>query len=147
MADSISQPPTTPAESNSGGSKAPRTLSREQYLHVDGLRRRALELLNREGEWQEIEGYPGRLRGYESDAMFMLHRTPFQPPPISDAAVAAGISAEAQRRAARQFGLDVWQNNRKVLSMIWNEAEMPAVVLFRRGGWEETLARAHRALS
>ena len=122
-------------------------LSREQFQHIDQLRLRALDLLNRRGEWQEIEGYPGRLRGYETGALFMLHRTPFQPTPISEAAVQAGISPEAQRRAARGFGLDIWREDRKVLSIIWNESEQPAVIYCRRGVWESELTQVHRQQS
>ena len=55
-----------------------RTLD-EQLDRVLALRDAALQLLQRDGEWMEVEGYPGRVRSFESDSIMMLHRTPFQP--------------------------------------------------------------------
>ena len=120
-------------------------LADEQLKHVDHLRSQVLLLLRKAGHWQEIEGYPGRLRSYDEDRLFILHRTPFQPPPVSEAAVAAGISAAAQKMAAREYGMDIWLDNKKVFSAIWNEGDAIGVVVYRQGLWEEELMRAVKA--
>ena len=97
------------------------------------------------GDWQEIEGYPGRLRSYDDNSLFILHRTPFQPPPVSEAAAAAGVTEQQQMAAARGYGLDIWRNKKKVLSLIWDAEESElGVVMFKPGAWEDDLARLVR---
>lgn len=115
-----------------------RTLD-EQLDRVLALRDAALQLLQRDGEWMEVEGYPGRVRSYENDSLMMLHRTPFQPPPLSQAAMAAGVTAAQQQAAARDYGLDIWLQNKKVLSLIWNDTATMHVVMYRPGAWEQPL--------
>ncbi len=105
------------------------------------LRDQALRLLQHAGGWLEIDGYPGRVRAYDDDQLFILHRTPFTPPPVSAAAEAAGIDAATQRQAAREYGLDIWRQSRKVMSLIWDEGKSLGVVMFKPGDWEADLAR------
>lgn len=112
-----------------------------QFARVYALSKLALPLLQQKGEWQEVENYPGKVRAYEFADLMMLHRTPFQPVPISQQAVAAGISALTQRQAARAYGLDVWWQQRKVLSVIWNDGGQLGLVLFKAGQWEGELER------
>jgi len=99
----------------------------------------ALPLLRALGTWEEVENYPGKVRSFERDALFMLHRTPFQPVPISEDAEASGIDAGLQRDAARAYGLDVWWHRRKVLSVIWNDGGPLGLIVFKEGPWEKAL--------
>ena len=110
------------------------------------LKSKALQLLSKAGDWEAVEGYPGRVRSYHGNRLFILHRTPFQPPPVSEKALAAGINSETQRQVAREYGLDIWVDNKKTLSLIWNEGDNIAVVLFKSGVWEEELIKAAKAL-
>lgn len=112
-----------------------------EFARVFALSKLALPLLQQEGSWEEVENYPGKVRSYEQGDIFMLHRTPFQPIPISEQAAQAGIGADAQRIAARSYGLDVWWQRRKVLSVIWNDGGQLGLVLFKTGSWESTLER------
>lgn len=112
-----------------------------EFARVYALSKLALPLLQQEGAWEEIENYPGKVRSYERDGIFMLHRTPFQPIPISEQASAAGINAQTQREVARAYGLDVWWQQRKVLSVIWNDGGQLGLVLFKTGVWEMALER------
>lgn len=112
-----------------------------QFARVYALSKMALPLLHQEGSWEEVENYPGKVRSFERDDLFMLHRTPFQPIPISEEAARAGVTAIKQREAARAYGLDVWWQQRKVLSVIWNDGGQLGLVLFKSGNWEETLAQ------
>lgn len=106
---------------------------------ADRLRALALPLLRDAGNWEQVENYPGKVRSYTQGQLFMLHRTPFQPIPISEAAQAAGISRLHQRDVARAYGLDVWWERRKVLSLIWNEGGPLGLVVYKAGGWEQAL--------
>ncbi|RYF08554.1 MAG: hypothetical protein EOO40_07780 [Deltaproteobacteria bacterium] len=118
----------------------------EQGSRAVRLREHALNLLRHAGAWLEIEGYPGRVRSYDDEELLILHRTPFQPPPISSAAEAAGIDAETQRMAAREYGLDIWRDKKKVLSLIWDGDHEVGVVVYKEGPWESglvALARKH----
>lgn len=99
----------------------------------------ALPLLRARGCWEEVENYPGRVRSFEHEELFMLHRTPFQPVPVSHEAQASGISALHQRDAARAYGLDVWWQRRKVLSLIWNDGGPLGLVVIKDGPWEQAL--------
>jgi hypothetical protein len=118
----------------------PAPLLEKQLERVFFLRNMALKLLQRDGDWQDVEGYPGRVRSYEGERLLIMHRTPFQPVPVSGAAVLAGVSPETQRDIAREYGLDVWLDNKKVLSLIWNNGGSLGIVLFREGPWEDELA-------
>lgn len=104
----------------------------------------ALPLLRARGSWEDVENYPGKVRSFEHEELFMLHRTPFQPVPISDDAKATGITALHQRDAARAYGLDVWWQRRKVLSLIWNDGGPLGLVVIKDGPWEEALAACAR---
>ncbi len=110
-----------------------------QVSRALALRDQALRLLRHAGAWLEIEGYPGRVRSYDDEQLFILHRTPFTPPPISEAAAAAGIGAAAQRQAAREYGLDIWRHSKKVMSLIWDEGQSVGVVMYKQGTWEADL--------
>lgn len=109
------------------------------FVRAQALRLHALEILRRSGEWQEVENYPGRVRALEQDDLLLMHRTPFTPVPISQAAEAAGVTALHQRDAARAYGLDVWWQRRKVMSLIWNEGGPLGLVRFKEGPWEGAL--------
>lgn len=122
----MSQPPSQP--------------SHEHFVRAFALRNLALELLRRDGNWEDVEGYPGKVRSFESGRLFMLHRTPFQPVPVSSEATMAGVTPQMQRDVAREYGLDIWQDNKKVLSLIWNEGGSLGIVVFKEGQWEEELA-------
>ena len=124
-----------PSSSASIGEQASRTIK---------LREQALSLLRHAGAWLEIEGYPGRVRSYDDDELLILHRTPFQLPPISSAAEEAGIDAAAQRQAAREYGLDIWRQKKKVLSLIWDEGNELGVVMYKEGPWEANLLQLVR---
>ena len=113
------------------------------FAKAHKARELALPLLQHLGAWQEVENYPGRVRSFEREELFMLHRTPFQPVPISDAALGAGVSAENQRDVARAYGLDVWWQRRRVLSVIWNDGGPLGLIVFKPGPWEEALADAY----
>jgi hypothetical protein len=113
--------------------------SEDTLARAVNLRDAAVRLLRHRGNWLEIENYPGKVRSYDDDHLFILYRTPFTPPPISAEAEAAGIDAAAQRQAAREYGLDIWRESRKVISLIWNEGKAPAVVLHKAGPWEDEL--------
>jgi hypothetical protein len=39
-------------------------------------------------------------------------------------------------------GLDIWADNRKVLSIWWNDAGESELISFRRGSWEHQVSRA-----
>lgn len=99
----------------------------------------ALPLLRARGSWEEVENFPGKVRSFEHEDLFMLHRTPFQPVPISDDAQASGVTALHQRDAARAYGLDVWWQRRKVLSVIWNDGGPLGLVIIKDGPWEQAL--------
>lgn len=109
------------------------------YPRAFGLKTLALDLMDRAGEWEAVEGYPGKVRSFHGGALFMLHRTPFQAVPISSAATLAGIAPGTQRDLAREYGLDVWRENRKVMSLIWNEGGALGIVMFKEGEWEQEL--------
>jgi hypothetical protein len=109
------------------------------FARAQSARDLALPLLRASGTWEEVDNYPGKVRSFEQDQLFMLHRTPFQPVPISEDAEALGISAGLQRDAARAYGLDVWWQRRKVLSVIWNDGGPLGLIVFKEGPWEEAL--------
>ena len=117
----------------------PPSVLEQQFDRAFTLRDTALRLLNRDGAWTDIEGYPGRVRSFESDRLLILHRTPFQPIPVSEAAVVAGVSPQTQRDIAREYGLDIWCDSKKVFSLIWNEGSTLGIVVFKQGVWEEEL--------
>lgn len=110
------------------------------FVRAQALREQALALLRAAGEWQEVQNYPGRVRALEQGDLMMLYRTPFQPVPVSQEALAAGITALHQRDAARAYGLDVWWQRRKVMSLIWNEGGPLGLVRFKEGPWQTALA-------
>lgn len=114
--------------------------SQQHFERAFELREMALTVLQEQGDWEDVEGYPGRVRSYYGDRLLIMHRTPFQPVPVSNAAVLAGVSPERQRDIAREYGLDVWLDNRKVLSLIWNNGASLGIVLFKDGPWEAELA-------
>jgi len=114
--------------------------SAQHFERAFALREMALSLLHRDGDWENVEGYPGKVRSYYGDRLLIMHRTPFQPVPVSNAAVLAGVSPDRQRDIAREYGLDVWLENRKVLSLIWNDGQPLGIVLFKSGAWEDELA-------
>ncbi len=107
---------------------------------VASLRDFALQVLDQHGVWKDVEGFPGKLQMFEKEPLMLIYRTPFQPIPISQEAVLAGISAHEQRRVARDFGLDIWESRRKVLSLMWNQTGPVAVLLYRPGVWEHVLS-------
>lgn len=117
----------------------PPSVLEQQFDRAFSLRDTALRLLQRDGAWADVEGYPGRVRSFHSDSLFILHRTPFQPVPVSNAAVMAGVAPQAQRDIAREYGLDIWRDNKKVLSLIWNDGGSLGIVLFKQGVWEDEL--------
>ena len=53
--------------------------------------------------------------------------------------MAVGITAAQQIEAARDYGLDIWLQNKKVLSLIWNDTATLHVVMYRPGPWEQPL--------
>lgn len=110
------------------------------FEHASIARDQALPLLRERGSWEEVTNYPGKVRSYEHDALFMLYRTPFQPVPISEDAAASGVTALHQRDAARAYGLDVWWQRRKVLSLIWNDGGPVGLIVFKEGPWQQALA-------
>jgi hypothetical protein len=118
--------------------------SGEQVTRALGLRDQALRLLRHAGAWLDVEGYPGKVRSYDDEQLFILHRTPFTPPPVSEAAAAVGIDASTQRQAAREYGLDIWRQSKKVLSLIWDEGQGLGVVMFKEGPWEADLVALAR---
>lgn len=116
----------------------------EHFKKAFALRELALALLRQDGAWEDVEGYPGKVRSFEAERLFMLHRTPFQPVPVSHSATLAGIAPEVQRDVAREYGLDIWRDSRKVMSLIWNEGGSLGIVVFKPGEWEgelQTMAR------
>jgi hypothetical protein len=114
--------------------------SEVDFEHAFKLRNMALPLLQAAGAWEEVENYPGKVRSYEQGSLFMLHRTPFQPVPVSQEALAQGVTVMNQRDAARAYGLDVWWDRRKVMSVIWNHGGPLGLVMFKQGPWQQVLA-------
>jgi hypothetical protein len=109
------------------------------FERASAARDLALPLLRLSGTWEEVENYPGKVRSFERGELFMLHRTPFQPVPVSADAQASGISAGLQRDAARAYGLDVWWERRKVLSVIWNDGGPLGLIMCKEGPWMQAL--------
>lgn len=120
-------------------SASPMPEQQAAFVRIHALYQLALPLLHADGEWEEIEGYPGRVRSYERDDLMMLHRTPFQPVPVSKEAQKAGVTAMTQREAARAYGLDVWWQRRKVMSLIWNDGGPLGLITYKEGPWETAL--------
>lgn len=121
-------------------------LPEEHFTKAFALRELALKLLRADGAWEDVEGYPGKVRSFEAERIFMLHRTPFQPVPVSHSATLAGVTPNQQRDVAREYGLDVWYDNKKALSLIWNEGGSLGIVVFKQGAWEVELASLARAV-
>lgn len=115
------------------------SLQQEHFLRIHSLFQIAMPLLKARGFWQEIEGYPGKVRAFEGDDLLMLHRTPFQPVPISEAGREAGFSAVSQKEIARGYGLDVWWQRHKVMSLIWNDGGALGVIVYKEGEWQSYL--------
>lgn len=122
-------------------------LPEEHFTRAFALRELALKLLRADGAWEDVEGYPGKVRSFEAERIFMLHRTPFQPVPVSHPATLAGVTPNQQRDVAREYGLDVWYDNKKALSLIWNEGGSLGIVVFKQGAWEVELASLARAVN
>lgn len=111
----------------------------ELLTRIATLRDCSIGLVETQGFWQTIDGFPCKLRMHEQNSLMILYRTPFQPIPVSQEAVMAGVSAAEQRRLARDFGLDVWASQRKTLSLIWNTDGPVAVLLYHPGTWEHAM--------
>ena len=114
-------------------------LQEAHFLRIHSLFKVAMPLLHTHGFWQEVEGYPSKVRAFERGELMMMHRTPFQPIPVSEAGEQAGYNALSQKQVARAYGLDVWWERRKVMSLIWNDGGALGVVSYKEGDWQQYL--------
>ena len=81
------------------------------------LKEQALEVVNRLGELEPIPSY-GIGRAYSCPAFRIWYADP------------------ATSDCDEFHHLDVWNNEHKVLSVVWLPDQSPEVVSFKRGNWE-----------
>jgi hypothetical protein len=124
--------------SSTTGPPRPRAQRGDKLRRANELQAAALKLLRREGNWETTGGkHPQRLLHYEGTEFSLLHRTPFQPVPVSNKLVKEGFSERFQRELQKQYGLDIWARGQgKVASFAWNRRGPLEIVSFKRGAWE-----------
>jgi len=81
------------------------------------LKEQAVEVVNRLGELEQIPNH-GIARAYNCPAL----RIRYTDPETSE--------------CDEFYHLDVWDSERKVLSVAWLANEPPKIVTFKRGSWE-----------
>src|ERR1700677_2879286 len=102
------------------------------------IRDAAVALVASVGEMVKILGQDGsRLRNFaELDEVKILYQTPATadpqeiPPEFLEALKASG-------RPHLPYHLDIWDAQRKVFAVTWDEDGQFRIVSFKRGGWEE----------
>jgi hypothetical protein len=82
------------------------------------LTEQALEVVNRLGELEQIASH-GIARAYHCPAFRIWYAEP------------------ANSDCDEFHHLDVWTNELKVLSVVWLPNQLPQVVSFERGSWEQ----------
>jgi hypothetical protein len=122
-------------------------VSSSRMLRVLTLRDEALEIIHREGRWQQ-HGFMKALCA-EIGGIHMIHRTPFQKMPklrITDAQKHYLAANDIRLQRQLPYGLDVLAT-RKVMNVEWDTEGNVDVVSFKPGQWEADLLAAanHKA--
>lgn len=109
------------------------------------IRAAALDLLRVRGEMKAIDGVPRRVQVYECGSLSFMHTTPFQQLHAAPAEMLAQIALLEQaagRKMSRnlEYGLDIWNNRRKVLNLEWSDDDREIhLIRFNRGSWQQQL--------
>ena len=72
----------------------------------------------------------------------IAHMTPFQSWPQPSAEVKALADSLGQsHKLDPDYSLEIWNSNRKVLNIHWQDGHPVEILSFRRGSWESELLR------
>jgi len=104
------------------------------------IRDHVLPIVRERGVIEDLEDKDSTLRliVLERDPWLITHWTPFNALDRTDAA-SPGYRHALERQRTRPdlpYGLDVWHERAKVLSVLWSDEGTVAVVEFIRGPWE-----------
>lgn len=104
------------------------------------LRDHVLPVVREQGTLEDLEdkNSPLRLVVLERPPWRFLHWTPFNAL-APDQASSPGYRHALEHQHTRPdlpYGLEVWHDGAKVLSLLWADAGTFEVVSFRRGAWE-----------
>jgi hypothetical protein len=115
------------------GRTALRETKGERLADLTRLRETAIAIVQNKGQWKPVRCGDKEVpvMSAEHGQFSLMYTTPFQK-----------VSTRAPG-----YMLDVWHSgeNKKVLSLQWNENEPAMVVAFKRGNWERELIKEDEA--
>ena len=115
--------------------------TKSRAVRAERIKDVVLPILQRNGAILAISGM--RVVQYSTGRFEFLLRTPFSAIPTPKNPSYSNSLAWQRAAAKKTYGLDVWHERQKTMSLVWSESGPAQIVNFKSGPWEtEALALA-----